>query len=166
MGTSRRLPHRIKSRFSFSFSCSLSDNNHSTVISIFTILAFSYYAQLLDPTSAANASRAPSSQVRMGGFPSHYNPPYNAYPAYNTAPPPAPYVHPMNPKPYHPYPDQGYGYIRDRDDPFAPPYEVDGKPPGYVGAGTAGDDKSRDPFDDAEGPSRREEGGPPHRPAP
>lgn len=114
----------------------------------FAAIAFSYYRQVLDPSSPANASRAP--QARAGNFPSHYNPPYdaNAYgapyggqpyfgqPRY--APPPGP-------------PPRG-------DDPFVPPYE--GKPPGYLGGDTKGygsdDDSKDDPFAD-EGGSRREE---------
>ena len=114
----------------------------------FSVIAFSYWRQLLDPTSPANASRAPSAQVRAGGFPSHYTPAYNNnYAGYNSSVPNLPY------QPYGA--NQGYEF-RERDDPFAPPYEADGKPPGYVGDGTAGDYKGEskhdDPFADG-GPS-------------
>jgi len=47
----------------------------------FAAVSFAYYRQLLDPTSPANAARAPSAQARGGlggGFPQHYNPPYAA----------------------------------------------------------------------------------------
>jgi len=125
-----------------------------TVLGIlFTILTFAYYRQLLDPTSAANASRAPSSQVRIGAFPSHYNPPYNAsvpnlsysYSAgpYSGQPQYAP---PPGPPPTH-------------DEAFVPPY--DGKPPGYTGGTVKGfdaDDKDdKNPFADFDGPNTREE---------
>ncbi|KAF9011718.1 hypothetical protein BDQ17DRAFT_1344689 [Cyathus striatus] len=78
---------------------------------------------------------------RVGAFPSHYNPPYDAggyggYPGYgqppNYRPPPGP------PPP--------------RDDPFNPPYD-NSKPPGYLGGdgdiGYTKDDKG----DDYGGPS-------------
>ena len=125
-----------------------------TVLAVFfSILAFSYWRQLLDPTSPANASRAPSAQVRAGGYPSHYTPAYdNNYGGYNNSSVPN--------LPYQPYSaNRGYGFS-ERDDPFAPPYEADGKPPGYIGAGTAGDfkgeDKGSDPFAD-DGPSLRDD---------
>lgn len=123
----------------------------SVLAIFFSILAFSYWRQLLDPTSSANAARAPSAQVRTGGFPSHYTPAYNTnYPDYVSSVPNLP---------YQPY-DQRYGYT-EHDDPFAPPYEVDGKPPGYTGAGTAGDfkgeNKSTDAFVNSDGQSLREE---------
>jgi len=103
---------------------------------LFTTFAFGYHRQLLDPTSPANASRAPSSQVRVGAFPTHYNPPYNAGgPA-------------MPQPPYAPYNAGGYGYTgygAERDEGFVPPY--DGKPPGYVGNGMP-DVGKQDPFGD------------------
>jgi len=84
----------------------------------FTFLAFNYYRQLLDPLSPANAaSRAPSSQVRMGVFPSHYNP---AYQGYNSTVPNLPY----SSQPYAG--GQGYEYSQDRDASFVPPYDGDG----------------------------------------
>ncbi|PFH50824.1 hypothetical protein AMATHDRAFT_60266 [Amanita thiersii Skay4041] len=123
----------------------------SLVSIMFTVVAFSYLHQLMDPTSAANAGRAPSSQARINGYPSYYNPPYNmpyngpydgqhhgyqtGYPQY--APPPGP---PPNVT---------------RDEPFTPPkdsdWDKDGRPPSYVGdglgygAGLKNDDKN-DPF--------------------
>jgi hypothetical protein len=110
------------------------------VLSImFSVIAFGYYRQLLDPTSAANVLRAPSNQVRMDLYPSQYNPSY--------APPPG-------------VPNLGYNYSasrgipQDRDEAFVPPYD-DAKLPGY-GAGLGLDDKAdsdkrQDPFGD--GPS-------------
>ena len=117
-----------------------------TVLAVFfSVIAFSYWRQLLDPRSSANASRAPSAQVRSGGFPSHYTPAYNNN--YDLSVPNLPYQTYAE--------NQGYGFS-ERDDPFAPPYDADGKPPGYVGSGTAGDfkgdGKSSDPFADG-GPS-------------
>ncbi|KIJ64723.1 hypothetical protein HYDPIDRAFT_111309 [Hydnomerulius pinastri MD-312] len=95
---------------------------------LFTSIAFAYYRQTLDPTSPINASRAPSNQVRMDDYPTHYSPPYDttAYaPAY--APPPG-----------------------------SPPF--DGKPPdykrgSYVSYGEDKDGKEDDPFSDYDGPS-------------
>ena len=44
---------------------------------LFAAIAFSYYRQMLDPTSPVNAARAPSAQARAAGlYPEHYNPPY------------------------------------------------------------------------------------------
>ena len=110
---------------------------------------------MLDPSSPANAARAPSYQVRMDGYPpAHYNPPYNASVpnlAYNAGT--------YTGQPYAPPP----GPPPPRDDAFAPPYE--GKPPGY-GAGEGrsleGDLKARslekdDPFADFDGPSAGDE---------
>ncbi|KAJ8487864.1 hypothetical protein ONZ45_g14169 [Pleurotus djamor] len=92
---------------------------------MFAAVAFAYYRQVLDPTSPANATRAPSSQARAaaGGYPNYYNPPYNAqvpHLGYNQQYPP-----PAGPPP-------------PRDEAFVPPYDndaTDGKPPGYTGAG-------------------------------
>lgn len=112
----------------------------------FAALALGYYCQTLDPTSPANALRAPSNQVRMNAFaPPHYNPPYNtsvpnlgyAYPAPSQqqyAPPPGP-------------PPQFQGPFDDR-------YSV--KAPGYgVGYADAKDmDKKDDPFADFEAGER------------
>ncbi|KAG5640608.1 hypothetical protein DXG03_007948, partial [Asterophora parasitica] len=113
---------------------------------LFTILAFAYQRQLQDPTSVANASRAPSAQ--WGGAPAHYNPPYAQYPP-NTGYP-ANNAHLNN---------TGYGYSE--ADTFVPPYE--GKSPGYENAGGAGADRkgdAEDPFADSvgEGRPRRDAG--------
>lgn len=80
----------------------------------FSVLAWGYYRQVLDPTSVANFMR-PSTQGR--GYPSHYNPPYNASVpnlSYN-----APYAN-QNPM-YAPPP--------------GPPPAADGNPLGYTGEG-------------------------------
>lgn len=97
----------------------------------------------------------------MGAYPSHYNPPYNTgYAGYNSSVPNLP---------YQPYAANqgGYGYDPERDDPFAPPYDADGKPPGYGTAGDyKGEDKNKDPFGDSDGPSSREERDVTSRPEP
>ncbi|KAH9854538.1 hypothetical protein C2E23DRAFT_816907 [Lenzites betulinus] len=69
----------------------------------FTVIAFAYYQQVLDPTSAANVSRAPVPTTNVGGHPDHYNPPYDPEPY-------APYDAPAYPPPPGPPPtDMGYG---------------------------------------------------------
>ncbi|KAJ7672524.1 hypothetical protein DFH06DRAFT_1467953 [Mycena polygramma] len=89
----------------------------------FSMLAFGYYRQVLDPTSVANTIRAPSSQ--FAAYPVHYNPPYNAsvpnlgygYPA----PPPQQYA----PPPGAPPAAKGFGEdapgygVDDKENPFA-----------------------------------------------
>lgn len=115
----------------------------SVLAVMFTGVAFAYHRQLLDPTSAANASRAPSNQVRMGAFPSHYNRPYNTAVA-----PTLPYTtYPQYPAPAGPPPGH-----EDDDDSFVPPYE--GKPPGYPGGGGGKWDYEakdvKDPFADGD----------------
>jgi len=101
---------------------------------LFTSVAFGYYRQVIDPSSPANAFRAPSNQVRMDIFPSNYNPPYG--PGYQPA-----YAPPYAPPP------------------GSPP--SDNKPPEYSYAGgdykgyqiDKDDKKEDDPFGDYEGPS-------------
>lgn len=101
---------------------------------MFTSVAFGYYRQLIDPSSPANAFRAPSNQVRMDIFPSSYNPPYD--PGYQPSYAPA-YAPPAG----------------------SPP--SDSKPPEYSYAGgdylghgiDKHDKKENDPFADYEGPS-------------
>ncbi|KIP03287.1 hypothetical protein PHLGIDRAFT_20272 [Phlebiopsis gigantea 11061_1 CR5-6] len=95
----------------------------------FISIAFAYYHQVIDPSSPANATRAPSAEFRNEqAFPEHYNPPYMAYdaPRQQYAPPPGP-----------------------------PP--AFGKPPGYAGESREFDDaatlKGDDPFADFDGPS-------------
>ncbi|KAA1475333.1 hypothetical protein DENSPDRAFT_420719 [Dentipellis sp. KUC8613] len=121
------------------------------LMGIFTMVAFSYYHQALDPTSAANASRVPVPQ--RDSFPSHYNPAYSpggsggsydpyAGPTY--APPPGP---PPGVPPYRPHDEEA------------------GKLPGYgVGAGSGSsstigfetdDKKGDDPFADVHAHSGR-----------
>ncbi|KAL0949997.1 hypothetical protein HGRIS_010006 [Hohenbuehelia grisea] len=114
---------------------------------MFSIVAFAYYRQMLDPSSPANASRAPSSQVRME-IPTYYNPPYNASVpnlGYNPSPQYQPqYAPPAGPPPVH------------RDETFVPPH--DSKPPGYTGAGRLDADDKENPFADFDGPSNRDFG--------
>ncbi|KAI0827344.1 hypothetical protein BC628DRAFT_1369102 [Trametes gibbosa] len=72
------------------------------ILSIFfTMIAFAYYQQVLDPTSAANVSRAPVPTTALDGYPDHYNRPYDSepYDAPAYAPPPGP----------PPPADMGYG---------------------------------------------------------
>lgn len=117
------------------------NSNAPVLAAFFSAIAFGYYRQVLDPTSPANATRAPSSQVRMDAFPSHYNPPYNAsvpnlgYNDYSSQPRYAP---PAGAPPGH-----------EHDDSFVPPY--DGKPPGYAydGKHDYGMDDNKDPFSDS-----------------
>ncbi|KAH7910724.1 hypothetical protein BJ138DRAFT_1087034 [Hygrophoropsis aurantiaca] len=104
---------------------------------LFTWIAFAYYRQMLDPSSPANASRAPSNQVRMDGYPEHYNPPYGSA---ADLPYDSPYANAYAPPP-------------------GPP-PTDSKPPGYAYAGGEytnfggdKDDKKDDPFSDFDGPS-------------
>jgi len=96
---------------------------------LFSAIAFSYVRQLLDPTSVANAVRAPAFP-RNGDYPSHYNPPYNAnYGQYNP--------------PTYGQPSYGYG-----NDAFVPPYEAK---PGYgPPVDKAGySEESKNPFEDS-----------------
>lgn len=117
---------------------------------MFAVLALAYYRQALDPTSVANALRAPSSQLRMGDFPQHYNPPYNAsvpnlgygYPA---QPYGAPYGAPPQqygapPQQYAPPPGVPPQASRDIPGENKPAYTGDG--PGY------GHDDKENPFAD------------------
>jgi hypothetical protein len=106
----------------------------TALAALMAAVAFSYQRQLLDPTSPANHARAPSADARVGGYPSHYNPPYDAgYAGYTSYGAPPNYRPPPGPPP--------------RDDPFNPPYN--GKPPGYVGGdgniGYSTDDKGDGP---------------------
>lgn len=95
----------------------------------FTSIAFAYFRQVLDPTSPINSSRLPN-QARGDGYPTHYNPPYDA-----TAYAPV-YLPP----------------------PGTPPMD-DGKPPeykrtsSYASFGADKDAKGDDPFADYDGPS-------------
>jgi len=117
---------------------------------LFSMFAFAYYRQSLDPTSAANAMRAPSNQIRGQGYPQHYNPPYNAsVPNLGYGNGPSAYAPPAGPPPQF----EGAGYSVDDL----------GKPPGYEGGdygskfhGSDSDrdlkeDHKEDPFADFEG---------------
>lgn len=117
------------------------------IAAFFSSIAFAYYHQLSDPTSAANVTRAPPAVSRghdddESGYPSHYNPPYLSYDAPQYAPPPGP---PPEDSEY----DDGaklYGGA---------------KPPMYMQSeddlGTYGEDKQSksDPFADFEGNTSR-----------
>ncbi|KAI0357012.1 hypothetical protein OH77DRAFT_1423297 [Trametes cingulata] len=75
----------------------------------FTVIAFAYYQQVLDPTSAANVSRTPAPAAT--GYPDHYNRPYDAdpyapsYAPYDAAGAQPRYAPPPGPPPA----DMGYG---------------------------------------------------------
>jgi len=84
---------------------------------LFSVIAIAYYRQLLDPTSAANAFRAPSNRMRGNLYPDHYNPPYNAsVPNLGYGSGPSAYAPPPGPPPQF-----GAGYSA----------EDINKPPGY-----------------------------------
>jgi len=123
----------------------------STIISLlleimlggfFSLLAIAYYRQCLDPTSAVNAFRAPSNQMRNGNmYPEHYNPPYNAsVPNLGYGSGPSAYAPPPGPPPQ-------FGSEDSTEDL--------GKPPGYeggnYGAKFGGADSKENPFTDFEG---------------
>ncbi|KAI3611947.1 hypothetical protein WG66_016199 [Moniliophthora roreri] len=120
---------------------------------LFTTVAFSYYRQVLDPTSPANVTRVPA---RTEVWATHYNPPYSG-----------PYNGPYNGQPY-PY-EQGpyYGQPQYGQGPYAPPSgppppanrdQDDGKPPGYMGAdgaaGAAYAKEKENPFADFDEPAQ------------
>jgi hypothetical protein len=132
---------------------------------LFSAIAFAYYHQSRDPSSVINAFRSPSSQVRGGAYPQHYNPPYNSSVpnlAYGVGP--SAYAPPPGPPP----PFTGAGYSA----------EDLGKPPGYDGGdygskfGPGKDfkedskDSKDDPFADFEGTSGRGERDVTSRPRP
>lgn len=116
---------------------------------LFSLIAIAYYRQCLDPTSAANAFRAPSNQRRTGNmYPDHYNPPYNAsVPNLGYGNGPSAYAPPPGPPPRFNAGDSA---------------DELGKPPGYdLGGYTSkidGADKSdskENPFSDFEGTSTK-----------
>lgn len=117
---------------------------------LFSIMAFAYYRQMQDPTSVANAFRAPSNQMR-GGYPQHYNPPYGG-----PSVPDLPYgAGPVPKTTYAPPP----GAPPQFGGGSAPGYDVGdmGKLPGYERGGYDGkdqDDSKEDPFADFEGHPR------------
>jgi len=103
---------------------------------LFSVIAFSYYRQMLDPSSVANSSRVPAERF---GVPSHYNPPY-----YNSAS----------------VPNLGYDY-RSHEQQFAPPpgpppqrEEGYDKPPEYLGGNMPLSEDKDDPFADFDRPVR------------
>jgi len=116
----------------------------------FSLLAWGYYRQVLDPTSVANALRAPSNRINL--YPTHYNPTYDAsvpnlgY-GYNAPYAGAPYAG----APYaggQTYAPPPGAPPTTRDAPFAPPV---GKPPGLVGGDGSvgyGQDDKENPFAD------------------
>jgi len=111
------------------------------VSAAFSVFSYAYYRQLLDPTSAANVVRAPV-RGATAGFPSHYNPAYDAS-----------------------VPSLGYQYGPGQQSyappPGPPPFMgvSDGKPPGYAGYGYEVDDKAKEnPFADFDKPVRKASG--------
>jgi len=101
----------------------------------FSIIAFSYLRQMLDPASPANIIRDPQ---RSGFYPAHYNPPFGASAGYAQD-----YYN--YPAPAGPPPSGAY--------PGPPEPEYDTKPPGYTGDG----------WEDMQKKGRDEEGGPSER---
>ena len=115
------IPHHFRyAAITVSFRMSHLPLNLSSVLALFfAAVVFGFLRQLLDPTSAVNLTREPAAQ-RMGmgaNYPSHYNPPYGApgnyYPNYPAYPAPA-------------------GPPPGTDAFVAPPYDPEGKPPGYI----------------------------------
>ncbi|KAL0573538.1 hypothetical protein V5O48_008424 [Marasmius crinis-equi] len=110
---------------------------------LWSSIAFSYYRQVLDPTSPANVSRVPAPQQ----WASHYNPPYSSNNGFNQ-----PYYGQQSyGPPPGPPPQQQFA------PPPGPPPNVGGaKSPEYLGAdghagGMYGQDKKPDnPFADFE----------------
>ncbi|THH17979.1 hypothetical protein EW146_g2924 [Bondarzewia mesenterica] len=107
------------------------------VMGIFASVAFSYYHQLLDPTSPANAFRAPANNLGAGAG-AYYNPPYASslpHLGYNDQ---SQYPPPPGPPPHFHEPE---------DDGKLPEYAAGG-----YGVGMTGDDakKGDDPFADFE----------------
>jgi len=116
---------------------------------MFSLFAWAYYRQLLDPTSAANVVRTPG--PRDNAFPSHYNPAYDAsvpslgyqygpgygqqypqqpYPQFAPPPGPPPAMKGADSKPHD---EPTYGYEVDdnaKENPFADFDEPVHKPSG------------------------------------
>jgi len=103
----------------------------------FSLIAFSYLRQMLDPSSPGNVIREPQ---RSGHYPAHYNPPYGA-PGYNPAYGQDYYNYPA---PAGPPPSGAY--------PGPPGPEYDTKPPGYTGDGWE-DMQKKKHGDEESGPS-------------
>ncbi|KAL1679326.1 hypothetical protein EV122DRAFT_289695 [Schizophyllum commune] len=130
---------------------------------LFSMIAFAFYRQLLDPASPANASRAPSNEFRSGNA-AHYAPPYNAsvpglgygygQPAYGQPAYGQPmYAPPAGPPPGFLGPDKGFGGAAEHDDPFEPPkYSGEGRRSADAkdGEWDYGVRDAKDPFADGE----------------
>ena len=136
---------------------------HAVVAIFFTMIAWAYYHQVLDPTSAANVSRTPANPLQgpPNQYPDHYNPPYDAEGGFGYNAPwqqqPAPqYAPPPGPPPSHT--EMGYGVgmglgsdVKDAKGSTTTRGERD--------LGVRGDDESEttkfeDPFADFDGPSK------------
>ncbi|KAG5638851.1 hypothetical protein H0H81_009402 [Sphagnurus paluster] len=128
---------------------------------LFTSVALAYHRQLLDPTSAANAWRAPSSAFPSNSVPSHYNPAYGGGgDSYAASVPNLGYMPQGGPQAQYPFgPGGGFGggqgggytgYGGGSDETFVPPGYGggEGKLPGYVGEGK--DTQVKNPFEDGE----------------
>ncbi|KAJ7052790.1 hypothetical protein C8F01DRAFT_1169973 [Mycena amicta] len=98
----------------------------------FSVLAWGYYRQVLDPTSVVNSIRAPSNRFNGGGYPLQpYNAPYNAS-----------------------IPNLGYAAPYGNPNPvYAPP---PGAPPPRDGAVGYGQDDKENPFADFDQPAHTE----------
>lgn len=104
----------------------MTDFPSEVLAGLFCSIAFAYYRQLLDPTSAANAFRSPSNQARAeGAFPAHYNQAYGASVPnlgygynmpYAGGPPPSQFAPPPGPPPAPAYENKGYGVGLDGQD--------------------------------------------------
>ncbi|THH04075.1 hypothetical protein EW145_g5792 [Phellinidium pouzarii] len=108
---------------------------------LFASITFSYYRQMLDPTSVVNATRAP-----VGQMPEHYNPPYaNGAFGYDVGVGAGGYAPPPGPPPA-----QSVAYVPQYDSAKLPEYERGG----YLDASDdkKGDDLKggTDPFADYE----------------
>ncbi|PIL29139.1 hypothetical protein GSI_09188 [Ganoderma sinense ZZ0214-1] len=137
----------------------------------FTVIAWAYYHQVLDPTSAANVSRTPANPFRggpAGQYPDHYNRPYDAEGAYAASPwqqqnvgALPQYAPPPGPPPSHS--DMGYGVGMGHDN-----KDKDGNAmKGERDVDVKGDNESDvtkfdDPFADFDGPSKSKTP-PPHQ---
>ncbi|KAM5536781.1 hypothetical protein V8D89_009499 [Ganoderma adspersum] len=145
----------------------------------FTMIAFAYYHQVLDPTSAANVSRTPANPFRGrpadGQYPDHYNPPYDAEAgAYNAAPwqqqnvgTVPQYAPPPGPPPGHMEGGMGYGVGMDMGHEDKDWKSSNAGAKGERDLGVKGDNESDvtrfdDPFADFDGPSKSKTP-PPHQ---
>lgn len=117
---------------------------------LMTTIAYSYYRQVLDPTSVVNVQRVPARPAN-GGWANSYNPPYGGYNGPNLG-----YNAPYGAQPYQPYPQypqpQGGGFAP----PPGPPPNMQ-KPEEHIGAdGNAGAtyaNSKENPFADFDEPA-------------